>query len=88
MLNGYRPLFTTAISRTLTKGSSGAVASAIFFGNWADYWITYWSGISLELVRDKTNATTGLYTLVAATYYDGNVVRPKSFAAMLDALAA
>lgn len=88
MLNGYSPLWTNAVSRTLTKGSSGAVASAIFFGNLADYWITFWSGISLELIRDKTNATTGLYTLVAATYYDGNVVRPKSFAAMLDALAA
>lgn len=87
-LNGYMPLFTNAISRTLTKGSSGAVASAIFFGNFADYWVGYWSGISLELIRDKTLAIAGQRTLVASTYYDGGVVRPKSFAAMLDALAA
>lgn len=86
-LNGYDPLWTNAISRTLTKGSSN-VASAIFFGNFADYYIGYWSGISLELVRDVTNAKTGLYTLVAAGYYDGGVVRPKSFSAMLDALGA
>lgn len=88
MLNGYSPLFTNAVSRTLTKGSSGAVASAIFFGNFADYWIGYWGGISLELIRDSASAKVGQYCLVANTYYDGGVVRPKSFAAMLDALGA
>lgn len=87
-LNGYDPLWTNAVSRTLTKGTSTSVCSAIFFGNFADYYVGYWSGISLELVRDKTNAIGGLYTLVASTYYDGGVVRPKSFAAMLDALGA
>lgn len=87
LLNGYTPLWTNAVSRTLTKGSS-SLASAIFFGNFADYYVGYWSGISLEMVRDKTNAISGLYTLVASAYYDGGVVRPKSFAAMLDALGA
>lgn len=86
-LNGYTPLFTNAISRTLTKGNS-SLCSAIFFGNFNDYWIGYWGGLSLELVRDKTLATTGMYCLVASAYYDGGVVRPKSFAAMLDALGA
>ena len=86
VMNGYRALFTNAISRTLTKGSSGAVCSAIFFGNWSDYVVGYWSGLNLELLRDSTNAKTGLHTLVANTYYDGGVRRPKSFAAMLDAL--
>ena len=88
LLNGYQPLWTNAVSRTLSKGTSASVCSAIFFANLADYWIGYWSGISLEVVRDKTNAISGLYTLVASTYYDGNIVRPKSFAAMLDALGA
>jgi len=87
LLNGYSPLFTNAVSRTLTKGSS-SVASAIFFGNFADYYIGYWSGISLEMIRDSANAKLGLYTLVAAAYYDGGIVRPKSFSAMLDALGA
>lgn len=86
-LNGYPCSWTNAISRTLTKGNQ-SLSSAIFFCNPADYWIGYWGGISLEMVRDKTNATTGLYTLVASTYYDGGVVRPASFAAMLDALGA
>lgn len=87
-INGYTTGFTNAISRTLTKGGSGAVCSAIFFGNFADYIEAYWGGVSLEMVRDKTNAISGLYTLVASVYYDGGVVRPKSFAAMLDALGA
>jgi len=88
MLNGYRTAFTNAISRTLTKGTSSSVCSAIFFGNFADFYEAYWGGVSLEMVRDKTNAISGLYTLVANCYYDGGVVRPKSFAAMLDALGA
>jgi HK97 family phage major capsid protein len=87
-INGYRAAFTNAISRTLTKGSSSGVASAIFFGNFADYVVGYWGGLNLELIRDSANAKLGLHTLVANTYYDGGVRRPKSFAAMLDALGA
>ena len=87
-INGYNAHFTNAVSRTLTKGSSSGVCSAIFFGNFADYFVGYWSGISLELVRDAAYAKNGLYALVASAYYDGGVVRPKSFAAMLDALGA
>lgn len=86
-LNGYLPVVTNAISSTLTKGSS-SVASAIFFGNVNDFVIGYWGGLGLEMVRDKTNAIAGLHTLVASAYYDGGVLRPKSFAAMLDALTA
>jgi HK97 family phage major capsid protein len=86
-VNGYDARFTNAVRRDLTKGTASD-ASAIFFGNFADYYIGYWGGISLEMVRDKTNAISGLYTLVASSYYDGGVVRPKSFAAMLDALGA
>ncbi len=87
IINGYRAEFTNAISRTLTKGSS-SVASAIFFGNFADYVVGYWGGLQLELIRDSANAKLGMYTLVANTYYDGGVTRYKSFAAMLDALGA
>jgi HK97 family phage major capsid protein len=86
LLNGYSPVFTNAIKSNLVKGASGAVCSGIFYGNPADYWIGYWGGLSFELLRDSTNAAQGLYRLMATAYYDGGVVRPKSFAAMLDAL--
>lgn len=85
-LAGSNLWITNAVRSDLDKGTSTGTCSAIFFGNFSDYYIGYWGGISLELVRDKANAIAGLYTLVANAYYDGGVARPKSFAAMLDAL--
>jgi len=87
-LNGYTPLFTNAISRTLSKGKAANKCSAIFFGNFADYVCAYWGGLALELVRDRKNAISGQQTIVASVYYDGGVVRPKSFAAQLDVLTS
>jgi HK97 family phage major capsid protein len=86
LLNGYGATYTNAISRALTKGTSAGVCSAIFGGNAADYWIGYWGGLMMEILRDSTNAIAGQYRLAAAAYYDGGLVRPVSFAAMLDAL--
>jgi HK97 family phage major capsid protein len=87
MLLGFPVEATNAISSTLTKGSSN-VASAIFFGNAADFVVGYWGGINLEIVRDTTDAKAGQRTLVGNTYYDAGVLRPESFSAMLDALTA
>lgn len=87
-LNGYTPLVSNAVPSNLVKGGSGAVCSAIIFGNFSDYAIGFWSGISLELIRDTANAKVGMHTLVANSYYDGGVLRPVSFAAMKDALTA
>jgi HK97 family phage major capsid protein len=86
IFNGYNYAYTNAISSTLTKGTSSGVCSAIFFGNPADYWIGYWGGLTLEILRDSSNAITGQYRLAAAVYYDGGVVRAQSWSAMLDAL--
>ena len=86
-VNGYRAEFTNAIKRDLVVGSSSA-CSALFFFNASDYVIGYWGGLNLELLRDSANAKSGLHTLVANTYYDGGVRRPKSFAAKLDCLGA
>jgi hypothetical protein len=72
---------------TRTKGSSGAVCSEIIFGNFADLVIALWGGIEF-MINPYSLDTTGLTRINAAVYYDGGVVRPVSFAAMLDALAA
>ena len=85
-LNGYAPLVSNAVPSTLTKGSSSGICSAIIFGNFNDYAIGFWAGLSLELIRDSANAKVGMHTLVANSYYDGAVLRPASFAAMKDAL--
>lgn len=87
LLNGYSPLFTNAIRSDLTKGSS-SVASAIVFGNAQDYAMAFWGGLALEVIRDSATAKAGKYHLQATLWYDGGVTRPKSFAAMLDALTA
>ena len=87
-LLGFPVASTNAISSTLSKGSASGTASAIFFGNAADYVIGYWGGVELELVNDSTLAKAGQKCLVANTYYDGGLRRAKSFSAMLDALPA
>lgn len=87
LLNGYQQGWTNAIRSDLTKGNSSA-ASAIVFGNAADYAMAFWGGLALEVIRDSAGAKAGLYHLQATLWYDGGVTRPKSFAAMLDALTA
>jgi len=83
---GYSPYFTNAIRSDLVKGSSGPKCSPLLFGNWADYVASYWAGLALELHRGAAEAIKGTFTIVASTYYDGGVQRPKSFAAMTDVL--
>jgi len=87
-LNGYMPLFTNTISRKLTKGDAVEKCSAIIFGNFADYFASYWGGLGLEIERGRENAIAGKYTVIASVYGDGGVVRPKSFAACTDVLTA
>ena len=84
---GFPVFETNNIPANLTKGGSGATLSAIIFGNWQDFYAGFWSGINMELVRDATLATTGVYRLVASVYYDGGIVRPVSFAKCIDVAA-
>lgn len=86
-LNGYTYGVTNACPDTLTKGSASGTASAIIFGNFADLIVAFWGGIEFML-NPYSLDTTGLTRISAAAYYDAGVVRPVSFAAMLDALAA
>lgn len=79
---------SNSVSSTLSKGTSTGNASAIFYGNANDFVVGYWGGVMLEMVRDTVGAKAGQRTLVANTYYDAGVLRPQSFAAMLDALPA
>jgi HK97 family phage major capsid protein len=87
-LNGYTPLVSNAVPSNLTKGSATGVASAIIFGNFQDFVMAFWGGMSIELLRDTSSAKDGKSVLVINSYYDGGVVRPASFSAMKDALTA
>jgi HK97 family phage major capsid protein len=84
-LNGYQAVITNQVASNLVKGTSGAVCSAIFFGNWRDLLIGMWSGLDL-LVDPYTGSTAGTVRVVALQDVDIAVRHPESFAAMLDAL--
>lgn len=86
-LNGYRAGVSNQVSSSLTKGTSSGVASAIFFGNWADLIIGQWSGIDI-LVDPYTGGTAGTVRVIGMQDVDVAVRQPNSFCAMLDALTA
>jgi len=84
-LNGYPAYVSNQVRSDLEKGSSGAVCSAIFFGNWADLLIGQWGGLDI-LVDPYTGGTSGTVRIIAFQDVDIAVRHPESFAAMLDAL--
>lgn len=86
LLNSYEQLWTGNVPDDLTKGSANGICSAIIFGHFPDLVQAFWSGISLDMIRDSQNAIEGRRTLVMNVYHDANVIRPESFAAMKDAL--
>ena len=84
-MNGYRAMASNQVPSNLVKGSSGAVCSAIAFGNWADLLIGLWGGLDLT-VDPYTGSTAGTVRVVALQDVDVAVRRAESFSAMLDAL--
>ena len=84
-LNGYRAAVTNAVPSNLVKGSSGATASAILFGNFADLVIGMWGGLDL-MVDPYTGSTAGTVRVVALQDVDVAVRNVESFATMVDAL--
>jgi HK97 family phage major capsid protein len=86
-LNGYPAHVTTQVSSTLTKGTSSSVCSAIFFGNWAEVLIGFWSGLDI-LLDPYALGTSGGMRVVAFQDTDIAVRHAESFAVMLDALTA
>lgn len=86
-MNGYKCGVTNACPSTLVKGGSGAVASAIIFGNWEDLMIGDWGGLDI-IVDPYTLKKQGDIEITVHTFADIAVARAESFAAMKDALTA
>lgn len=84
-LNGYNGAVSNQVPSNLVKGTSGAVASAILFGNFVDLLIGMWGGLDV-LVDPYTGGTAGTVRVIALQSVDVSVRHPESFAAMLDAL--
>jgi len=84
-LNGYKAGISNSVPGTLEKGSSGAVCSAIIFGNFNDLVIGQWGGIDLE-INPYTKAKEATVEVVINSWWDIGVLRPESFAACVDAI--
>ncbi|MDO9596731.1 MAG: phage major capsid protein [Azoarcus sp.] len=82
---GYDAAVSNAVPNNLVKGGSGAVCSAIAFGNWADMLIGMWGGLDVML-DPYTGAISGTKRVVALQDVDVAIRRVASFAAMKDAL--
>ncbi len=83
-LNGYRSAASNNVPSNLVKGTSGAVCSAMIFGNWSDVLIGQWGGLDI-LVDKITNGTSGGTRVIALLDMDCAVRRAASFAAIKDA---
>jgi HK97 family phage major capsid protein len=84
---GYDAYVTNSVPSNLVKGGSGAVCSAVIFGNFADLVIGMWGGLDLML-DPYALATSGGKRVIALQDVDINLRRVASFAAMKDALTA
>ena len=86
-VNGYRTAVTNAVPSNLVKGTSGAVCSAIIYGNFADLVIGMWGALDL-MVDPYTGSAAGTVRVVALQDVDVQLRNVVSFATMVDALTA
>jgi HK97 family phage major capsid protein len=84
LVNGYDVFTTNQVRSNRSKGS-GTNLSTIFYGNWGDLLIGFWSGLDI-MVDPYSNSTTGAVRVVAFQDVDINSRHDESFAAMLDAI--
>jgi HK97 family phage major capsid protein len=86
-LLGYPLAQTSLVPSTLVKGSSGAVCSALIFGNFSDLLLAYWSELDI-LVNpfESTAFSKGNVQVRAMSTCDVQLRHPLSFAATKDLL--
>lgn len=78
-------VISNQVPSNLVKGASGAVCSAIAYGNWADLLFGLWGGLDV-LVDPYTGGIAGTTRVIGMQSADFSVRHPESFSAMLDAL--
>lgn len=83
-LNGHPAWVSNQVRSDMVKGSSGAVCSGFFFGNWDDLVFLYWGGLDV-IVDPYTNSTSGDVLITSMQDLDIVGRRAQSFSAMLDA---
>lgn len=84
---GYPYKQTTQIPINLEKGSSGAVCTEVFFGNWAELIIGQWGGMEIALSTETSDAFERDQTWVRILQEVDMAVRhPQSFCLINDAI--
>jgi HK97 family phage major capsid protein len=83
--NGYDAYVSNNIPSNLVKGASGAVCSAIIFGDWTAVMIGLWGGLDIML-DPYSQSTTGAKRVVAMQDMDVALRRAASMSAMKDVL--
>ena len=84
-LNEYPVGITNLVPSNLVKGSSGAVCSALAFGNMNDALMGQWGGLEF-LINPYSKDTEGLIRINCWTFYDFLIRRVESFAVCKDIL--
>jgi len=84
-LIGYNAAVSTQVPHTLEKGGSGAVCSAIIFGNWLEMIIAQFGAFDVT-VDPLSQAIGNKVRVVINSFWDSALRHPASFAAMKDAL--
>ncbi|MDO4706959.1 MAG: phage major capsid protein [Porphyromonadaceae bacterium] len=72
-LNGYPLLATTGVAKEINAGEEG-----ILFGNFADFLIGQWGGMSITCDR-LTKASNGIVRYIIRTFFDFGFIRPESY---------
>lgn len=86
-LNGYKAYISEQVPSNLVKGTSGAVCSAIIFGDFSQAMVGQWGGLDL-LVDPYSQKKYGLLELSIDSFWDVFVKQPSAFAAIKDVLTA
>jgi HK97 family phage major capsid protein len=80
---GYNVHLSQQVPSNLVKGTSGAICSAMYFGNWADLFIGEW-GVLDMLVDPYTFSNTGAIRIRAFVTIDIAVRYGASFSQLVD----
>lgn len=84
-LNGYKAVTSNIVPSNLVKGTSGAVCSAVVYGDFSHLYLGMWGGADF-VVDPLTRAKKGEIIITANMFWDIEVARAKSFAGIKDAL--
>lgn len=82
-LNGYPSVVSNYVPSNIAKGTSGAVNSALIFGNFQDVYVGQWGTIDF-LVNPYSLDKNHQVRITANTYWDMKIARAKSFSGIKD----